>query len=349
LIDPNNHTGYAQVLEEFYSIGAPPSRSYVIGDDVLGQCSASTTDPRWFLYDGHGSTRQLSNPAAGVSSDFNYDAYGITLANSSSSGETTKLYCGEQFDLTLGMYNLRTRYYDPSNGRFNALDSFRGSNFDPQGLHKYAYGSCDPINRCDPSGQISALELLIVTIIIVIIVVELVTFAFVNLFRSYGISTFYREGGYYFTTKDGDAFINHIKEAPDNSITRLRIGGHGTADSIDIGPGAEFKTGGASKDNVPSLVIAQGDEQSNDIGPDLLRALAPGAVVELDSCSSASEHTSPGGMQYSFAKNVSLALHDKKIRVIGRRGLIVSLATFDINKVIFPPGTRRVYIDGNQQ
>jgi RHS repeat-associated protein len=63
------------------------------------------------------------------------------------------LYCGEQFDSTLEMYNLRARFYDPSNGRFTARDTFAGNNFDPQSLHKYLYAQADPVNRVDPSGE----------------------------------------------------------------------------------------------------------------------------------------------------------------------------------------------------
>ena len=43
-------------------------------------------------------------------------------------------------------------YLNPLTGRFNALDSFKGENFDPQSLHKYAYCGSDPENASDPSG-----------------------------------------------------------------------------------------------------------------------------------------------------------------------------------------------------
>ena len=62
------------------------------------------------------------------------------------------LYTGEQMDPDLGMYYLRARYYQPSNGRFWTLDSFEGPQNDPLSLHKYAYCRGDPVNRSDPSG-----------------------------------------------------------------------------------------------------------------------------------------------------------------------------------------------------
>jgi hypothetical protein len=50
------------------------------------------------------------------------------------------------------MYNLRARYYDPLNGRFNQMDPFAGNTHDPQSLHKYLYCHDNPINGNDPSG-----------------------------------------------------------------------------------------------------------------------------------------------------------------------------------------------------
>ena len=156
LVDENNLTGYAQVLEELNAPGAPATMSYVAGDDVLAQCGPATNTPVFLLYDGHGSTRQLANANGRVTSRYNYDAYGLTLGTSSTPPEaspTSLLYCGEQYDSSLQMYNLRARYYNPSNGRFNQRDPFGGDFSTPQSLHKYAYAHGDPINESDPSGM----------------------------------------------------------------------------------------------------------------------------------------------------------------------------------------------------
>jgi len=166
LIDANNHTGYAQILEEITTLGTSPSRSYVIGDDVLAQCGTTPTTPSYFLYDGHGSTRQVASTNATVTSRYNYDAYGVKLDSSSTPAETSLLYSGEQLDSTLGMYNLRARYYNPASGTFNQKDTFEGDNFDPQSLHKYAYCSnLDPVNGSDPSGNMTVIEMMSVATI----------------------------------------------------------------------------------------------------------------------------------------------------------------------------------------
>jgi len=159
LVDANNHTGYAQVLEEFQESGGSPtlSRSYVLGDDVLAQCTTTTADPAYLLYDGHGSTRQLLHTAtADVTAQYNYDGYGKSLTQLPSNPETSLLYTGEQYEQydsgALEQYYLRARYLNPDTGRFNRLDPWTGNNSDPQSLHKYAYAHADPVNGIDPGG-----------------------------------------------------------------------------------------------------------------------------------------------------------------------------------------------------
>ena len=152
LVDANNHTGYAQVLEELDTVGGTPSRSYVVGDDVMAQCGTTASDPAYLLYDGHGNTRQTVHSIDNVTEQYNYDAYGVSLTTLSNP-ETSMLYCGEQFDSALAMYNLRARYYNPATGTFNQRDTYAGNNLDPQSLHKYTYGNCDPTNGVDPSGH----------------------------------------------------------------------------------------------------------------------------------------------------------------------------------------------------
>lgn len=167
----DGHTGYAQVFEETSSLGGSMVRSYVLGDDVLSQNVGGTTSH--LLYDGHGSTRQLSSADGIIIADYKYDAYGKMLGGDPNvtdrQSATDLLYVGEQFDAGLQMEYLRARYYDQNTGRFNRLDPFEGNSEDPQSLHKYAYTHCDPINGIDPSGNFTLIQMLIVVAIVVII------------------------------------------------------------------------------------------------------------------------------------------------------------------------------------
>ncbi len=160
LVDSYNHTGFAQVLEETlynYAGAFVYRRTYTVGDDVLTQSryNVTTTGIRHLLYDGQGSTRQLTDNSGNVAPNqvYNYDAYGVLLGYSGTL-RTNLLYAGEWFDTNIRMYNLRARWYNPTNGLFNQMDSFAGSSQDPQSLHKYLYCHANPVNAVDPSGNI---------------------------------------------------------------------------------------------------------------------------------------------------------------------------------------------------
>ena len=176
LIDPYNPTGYAQVLEEWTG-GATPAVTYTIGDDIISQSVGGTVSH--FLYDGHGSTRQLtphSTPPTlpTASGDYSYDGYGIMLGdattpNPAPTAATKYLYVGEQYDKSLSHYYLRARYYNPGNGRFNQTDPFAGNPSDPQSLHKYLYAHCNPVNNVDPSGKFPIITVTITLSVIIVL------------------------------------------------------------------------------------------------------------------------------------------------------------------------------------
>ncbi len=144
-------TGYSQVLEEFDAIGGVPVISYTLGDDIISQASIQNSSliTHHFLYDGHGSTRLLTDNTSTVTDTYNYDAYGIQLgptSNITNRATTDLLYSGEQFDNELQMQYLRARYYDQNNGTFNRLDPLTGNSL-------YIYCSGDPVNNSDPTGM----------------------------------------------------------------------------------------------------------------------------------------------------------------------------------------------------
>jgi len=156
LVDPYNHTGYAQVLEETIDDSSTTTlKTYTIGDDILSQATDSSS-AQHLLYDGHGSTRQLANSSAAIVDAYSYDAYGVMLGGNptaSNPAATNLLYAGEQFDVDAQQYYLRARWYNPLNGLFNQVDPFAGNNENPQSLHKYLYCHANPVNNLDSSGQ----------------------------------------------------------------------------------------------------------------------------------------------------------------------------------------------------
>ncbi|MCK5600802.1 RHS repeat-associated core domain-containing protein, partial [Candidatus Pacearchaeota archaeon] len=148
LVDTNNSTGYAQVLEELDS-NNNCMVYYTYGDDLISQARGSLTT--YYHYDGHGSTRALTNASAMITDTYTYDAFGNLQASTGDTPNNYK-YCGEQYDPNVGFYYLRARYYNPSVGRFLNVDPYAGSAYDPPSLHKYLYAGQDPVNNIDLSG-----------------------------------------------------------------------------------------------------------------------------------------------------------------------------------------------------
>ncbi|MHB8628749.1 MAG: RHS repeat-associated core domain-containing protein [Aggregatilineales bacterium] len=108
----------------------------------------------YYLHDGQGSVRTLTN-ASGVPTDhYAYDAFGNAYAPGTS-GTTMNpyRYTGQQFDAATGLYDLRARYYDPTQGRFLGRDTNGVDLSNPVELNRYAYTANNPINQFDPSGH----------------------------------------------------------------------------------------------------------------------------------------------------------------------------------------------------
>ena len=128
----------------------PSGTTYFVygpGSAPLEQISSSGVVV-YFTHDQLGSTRVLTDQTGVVAATFTYDAYG-NLTGSTGSATTPLLYAGEYRDAESGLYYLRARYYDPSNGSFLSRDPATSRTLAP-----YAYGGDSPLNQTDPSGRI---------------------------------------------------------------------------------------------------------------------------------------------------------------------------------------------------
>jgi len=125
LVDSQNLTGYSQV---FVENDGTNKIAYIIGDDILVQATGTQqADIQYLLYDGHGSTRQMTDNGGQITESYSYDAYGVMLGgNPVAAVGTNLLYTGEWYDNESQNYYLRARYYDPLNGRFKQMDPFAG-------------------------------------------------------------------------------------------------------------------------------------------------------------------------------------------------------------------------------
>jgi RHS repeat-associated protein len=155
LVDDANPSGYSQVLEEYR--GTTLTNVYNYGLNLISQRTPNVRT-NYFISDGHGSTRMLTDNSGTVVNVLAYDAYGNLIA-SNGVLQTDFLYSGQQLDTDLGLYLNRARYLDTGTGRFWTADSTEGDNEDPISLHKYLYAEDGPIDNVDPSGNMSMVEL----------------------------------------------------------------------------------------------------------------------------------------------------------------------------------------------
>jgi len=163
LVDDVNPTGYAQVVLE--TTGSE-TRQYGYGLELISQLrtytvnGAQQTQKSYYVHDGHGSVRALTDTTGVVTDTYDYDAFG-NLLHSIGSTPNNYLFAGEQYDPDLGLYYNRARYLNVSTGRFWTMDDDEGDDDDPSSIHKYLYAEGDPVDNADPGGnQIDAIAAL---------------------------------------------------------------------------------------------------------------------------------------------------------------------------------------------
>jgi len=124
--------------------------TYNRADVLISQVRDETTS--YYLFDGHGDVRALNNIEGRITDKYRYNAYG-ELVERSGETENHYLYTGEYYDGTSNLYYLRARYMNPSTGTFISMDTYEGSIYDPDTLHKYLYANGNPVKYSDPTGN----------------------------------------------------------------------------------------------------------------------------------------------------------------------------------------------------
>jgi RHS repeat-associated protein len=183
LVDDLNPTGLPQVVEEV--VNDAVTRQYTYGLQRISQnlspavTGNNTWTPSFYVYDGGGSVRQLTNSSGVVTDEYEYDAYGHSFTKQGAT-PNNYFYRDEQYDSDLGLYYLRTRYYNPATGRFLTHDPEDGNPRDPASLHKYLYAGGDPVNIVDPTGRMWDTTTIYFRVLAVVVSVLLVEVAVVE-------------------------------------------------------------------------------------------------------------------------------------------------------------------------
>ena len=149
-----------QVVAETDSSGTL-LKSYVWAagiDNLLAMTVYGATTSTYYAVKDHlGSVQAVVDSSGSVVESYQYDAWGNVLEIKDGSGNSIVqsaigncyLWTGREYSFKSKLYFHRTRYYDPSLGRWLSPDSIGISG----GMNFYEYCAGDPINNVDPNGQ----------------------------------------------------------------------------------------------------------------------------------------------------------------------------------------------------
>jgi RHS repeat-associated protein len=138
------------ILEESSIQGETTETSvYVYGLGLIARTAGDGSDATYYLTDGLGSVRNLTDDTGAVTAGYEYDVFGALRSTPPSDANGFR-FAGEQQDhqAARGLIYLRARHYDPELGRFLAQDPL------PL-IHRYAYVDNNPVNEIDPLGLVS--------------------------------------------------------------------------------------------------------------------------------------------------------------------------------------------------
>jgi len=128
------------------------TKSYIYGNGLVSQGSTGDTSRYYYLEDGQGNARFLTDYNGAKSRSNEYDPYG-SFRSASGLAAMHMLYQTQQSDVESGLYYLRARSYDPITGTFLSRDSIKGTLGNPQTQNPYTYSLNNPVNLGDPSGM----------------------------------------------------------------------------------------------------------------------------------------------------------------------------------------------------
>ncbi len=128
------------------------TKSYVYGIGLISQGTAAASSRDYYLEDGLGNIRFVTDEVGNKVRSTDYDSFGNWHA-AHGQANIHMLYQGQQLDSESSLYYMRARYYDPIQGRFISKDPVKGYLTIPQTQNPYSYSLNNPTNLSDPSGE----------------------------------------------------------------------------------------------------------------------------------------------------------------------------------------------------
>ncbi len=151
VLDTNK--GLTDVLMETNTSNAP-QRYYIYGLGLIAQTDGSGANPRYYHYNGIGSTVALTDSNQSVTDAYAYDPFG-TVASQFGSMPNPFQFVGQYGvqQAAAGLQFMRARYYLPEIGKFSSRDKVLGSSSKSQSLNLYSYSFNNSTNFIDTGGM----------------------------------------------------------------------------------------------------------------------------------------------------------------------------------------------------
>ncbi len=131
---------------------AETGKTYIRG---LSYHAVTNADGTFYYFcNSHGDVTGVVNSDKNTVAAYDYDEFG-NLTEETGDFDNDIKYAGEFYDSESENYYLRSRYYDPSVGRFTQQDTFLGVDDNPLSLNRYTYCHNNPIVYVDPNGHIA--------------------------------------------------------------------------------------------------------------------------------------------------------------------------------------------------
>jgi RHS repeat-associated protein len=154
-----------QIVEKNSSGTVTSTKNYLwIGQEMAEERDGSNTVTKRFFSQGEqqsgtdyyytrdhlGTVREMCNSSGTIVARYDYDSYGRSTLVSGSDLATFQ-YAGNYVHQPSGLNLTRYRAYDPNTGRWLSRDPFK----EVGGLNLYEYCFDDPVDRIDPTGELS--------------------------------------------------------------------------------------------------------------------------------------------------------------------------------------------------
>jgi RHS repeat-associated protein len=139
------------------------TKSYIYSNNGQILCQrdgGQSADEYFYVNDRLGSVRQVIDSTGDVERNYTYSPFGQLLESGGTTPSNPFMFTGQWFDDKIDQYYLRARMYDPQLMRFTSRDPVRGKFNHPLTLHVYLYCLNDPINRIDPMGEMSFMDIM---------------------------------------------------------------------------------------------------------------------------------------------------------------------------------------------